>query len=149
MPTAEQILNRTKPLGAALDSAGTAPDACLPRHPNGQAELSAELENWFRDRALDEDPSAGLFALAYAMVRLSGSIDGLTKSFAGGGGGLGTFDSDYFLIRLSRRLDELAKQLGAAPLAALAAHLLQQQGAGTDPPQAAEFLSRRRRAQRK
>ncbi|HEY1430788.1 MAG TPA: hypothetical protein VGF39_04050 [Stellaceae bacterium] len=101
----------------------------------------SELENYFRDRSLDDDPNAGAYALAYAVLRLSGSLDGLGKTFAPRG--LGTFDSDYFLVRLARRLDELAKQLGSEPLAALATRLLQQEGA-LDPPEAAEFLAKRR-----
>ena len=102
----------------------------------------SELESYFRDRSLDQDRDAGAFALAYAVLRLSTSLDGLTRSFAPET--LGTFDSDYFLVRLARRLDELSKQLGTEPLAALAARLLRQDGA-LDPPEAAEFLPRRRR----
>jgi hypothetical protein len=99
-----------------------------------------ELESWYRDRSLDQDPSAGLFAVAFTILRLVHSLDGLTKAFTPKG--LDTFEADYFLVRLARRLDELAKQLGAEPLAALAARLLQD--GGTDPPEAAEFLPRKR-----
>jgi hypothetical protein len=101
----------------------------------------SELESYFRDRSLDEDPNAGAYALAYAVLRLSSSLDGLSQTFAPRG--LGTFDSDYFLVRMARRLDELARQLGSEPLAALAARLLQQEA--PDPPEAAEFLPDRRR----
>jgi hypothetical protein len=101
----------------------------------------SELENYFRDRSLDEDPNAGAYALAYAVLRLSSSLDGLSKTFAPQG--QGSFDSDYFLVRMARRLDELSKQLGSEPLAALAARLLQQEV--PDPPEAAEFLTNRRR----
>ena len=102
----------------------------------------SEFDDYLRDRALDSDPAAGLFAVAYTLARLSASIDGLTKAFSPQG--LNTFESDYFLVRLSRRLDELSKQLGPA-LAALTAQLAQQMAPVRDPPEAEEFLSHRRR----
>jgi hypothetical protein len=91
------------------------------------------FENYFRDHAVDQDPNAGAYALAYAVLRLSRSVDGLTKVFAPQG--LGTFEGDYFLVRLARRLDELV---------AIGGQLVQQRG--LDPPEAREFLSRRRPA---
>ena len=74
-----------------------------------------EIEQEYLARSLD--PDGGAFALAYAILRLSIALDGLARSFAPQG--LGSFDSDYCLVRLARRLDELSTQLGAEPLAAL------------------------------
>lgn len=83
------------------------------------------FQAYFREQAADEHhPSAGAFALAYAVMRLSQSLDGLSTSFAPEG--LGTFNVDYFLVRVARRLDELSKQIGSL-----------------DPPEAAELLRRR------